>query len=164
MLSARSEIGNGPDGTAATLALLTAWKNYYGTLPVIRRVALLIAGSMADHDQAAQAAKLAQFVKNSVVYQADPINSEYLQAPDVLLLEIAQQGFVAGDCDCHVVLFCALAESLGIACDAAGVKANGSATINHVIAVVHLEGRDVDVDLCAKTNWQPQYAEKLIVA
>ncbi len=164
MLTSRQTIGSGPDGTDATLSLLTAWKNYYGTLPVIRRVALLIAGGLIDHDQSGQAAKLAQFVKNSVVYQADPINSEYLQSPDVLLLEIAQNGFVAGDCDCHVVLFCALCESLGIACDAAGVMANGSAAINHVIAVVHLDGRDVDVDLCAKTNWQPQYAEKLIVA
>jgi len=166
MLTARSEIGGGPDGTAATLALLTAWKNFYGTLPAIRRAALLIAGSMEDNDQSAQVARLAQFVKQSLVYQADPINSEFVQSPDVLLVAISTSpdGVARGDCDDHVLLFCALAESLGIACDAAGVRTNGSATINHVIAVVHLAGGDVDVDLCAKQGWQPAYPEKLVIA
>ncbi len=166
MHTARSEIGSGPDGTAATLALLTAWKNYYGTLPAIRRAALLIAGSIEDNNQAAQVASLAQFVKQSLVYQADPINSEFVQSPDLLLVAISTSadGVARGDCDDHVLLFCALAESLGIACDAAGVRANGAAVVNHVIAVVHLATGDMDVDLCAKQGWQPAYPDKLVIA
>ena len=165
MLTARQNIGNGPDGIAATLALLTRWKNYYGTLPVIRRAALVIAGSMEDNDSAQQAATLAQFVRRALVYQTDPVNSEYIQSPDVLLLAIATSpsGTAAGDCDDHVVLFASLAESLGIACDVAGVVSPDAQTVNHVIAVAHLDGRDVQIDLCAKENYQPVYGELLIV-
>lgn len=165
MLSARQTIGTGPEGVAATLRLLTDWKDYYGTLPAIRAAALIVAGGTIDNDQAGQAAALAQFVRRALVYQADPVNSEFVQSPDVLLLAISDSptGTAAGDCDDHVLLFCALAESLGIPCDAAGVQANGSAAVNHVIAVVHLPGRDVDLDLCAKSGWVPQYPEKLIL-
>jgi transglutaminase-like putative cysteine protease len=163
MLTATAAIGSGMPGIEYTLQLITSWKNYYGTLPAIRKAALIVAGSAADDDQAAQAAALAQFVKVSLVYQADPVNSEFIQSPDLLLIAISRDGTAPGDCDDHVTLFCAMAESLGIACDAAGVAAPGSDTINHVIAVVHLTDRDVDVDLCAKTGWQPAYPDKLIV-
>lgn len=165
MLSTRQEIGTGMAGTEATLALLTQWKDFYGTLPAIRAAALLIAGGLQDNDPAAQAAQLARFVKVSVVYQQDPVGSELVQSPDVMLAAISNSpnGVTHGDCDDHVLLFCALAESLGISCSVAGVAAPGSDRINHVIAVAHLEGRDVDVDLCAKTGWQPAYPEKLIV-
>ncbi len=166
MMTARQTIGNTIEGTEATLAFMNSWKDYYGTLPAIRSAALLIAGSQIDNDQAAQAAQLMRFVKECVVYQQDPVGSELIQSPDVMLAAIfdpAGNGTVAGDCDDHVILFVCLAESLGIACTIAGVKTPGSENYNHVIAVAHLEGRDVDVDLCAKTGWQPPYPDKLTV-
>ncbi len=164
MVTAHTPFADGPEGIADTLALLTRLKDYYGSLPVIRRTALVIARSDQDSDHGAQLAQLARFVKNSLVYQADPVNAEFIQTPDVLLLQINETGRAQGDCDDHVLLFCALAESLGIACDVAGVAALGSAAVNHVIAVAHLDGQTVDVDLCAKSDFQPVYSEKLIVA
>lgn len=163
MVSARQTIGSGPDGIAATLEFLTAWKDYYSTLPAIRRAALLIAGSIEDHAPHAQAAALAQFVRRSLVYQADPVDSEFIQSPDVLLVAISESptGTAAGDCDDHVLLFCTLAQSLGIACSAAGVSVTGQGPIDHVIAVVHFAEGDRDVDLCAKEGYEPSYAEKL---
>lgn len=163
MITARQEIGSGEDGTEYTLALLTQWKNYFGTLPAIRAAALRIAGSARDDDRERQVARLERFVKTALVYQADPVGSELIHMPDVLLLAIARDGTAHEDCDGHVLLFCALAESLGIACSVAGVSTPGSDRINHVIAVVHLPGRDVDIDLCAKQNWRPVYGAKLIV-
>lgn len=164
MVTVHTPYSDGPEGIAATLALLTRLKDYYGSLPVIRQTALAIARSDTDSDHGAQLAQLARFVKNSLVYQADPVNAEFIQTPDVLLLEINATGRAQGDCDDHVLLFCALAESLGISCDVAGVAANRSPNINHVIAVAHVAGQTVDVDLCAKSDFQPVYSEKLIVA
>ncbi len=163
MNSARREIGSGRAGTEETLAFLTRWKDFYSTLPIVREAALAIAGGQLDHQPEAQAAQLARFVKVSLVYQADPVGTELVQSPDRLLASIAERGMAPGDCDDHVLLFCVLAESLGIACSIAGVTTPGADRVNHVIAVCHFDGRDVDVDLCAKLNWQPTYPEKLIV-
>lgn len=165
MLTARKIIGDDLHGITATLSLLTRWKYYYGTLPAIRSAALIIAGSTEDNDQAQQAATLARFVKRSLVYQADPVNSEFVQSPDLLLDAISSSplGIASGDCDDHVILFVALAESLGIACDVAGVVAPGGQMVNHVIAVAHLDGRPIQIDLCAKNGFQPQYDDLMIV-
>lgn len=153
---------DGAAGVSQTLALLAAMKDYYGTVPAIRTAALIIAGTRADDDQATQAAALAEFVRRSLVYQMDPVNAEFIQTPDVLLNEISDHGTAAGDCDDHVLLFCSIAEALGIACSVAGVPANGSPVVNHVIAVAHLPAGDVDVDLCAKLGFVPEYPVKEI--
>lgn len=154
----------GADPNPQTLALLTQLKDYYGTVPAIRAAALAIAGSPVDNDQPAQLAALAQFVKTAIVYQADPVDSEFIQTPDVLLLSINATGTAAGDCDDHVLLFCALAQSLGIPCSAAGVASPlSTGAVDHVIAVAHLPDRDVDIDLCAKDGPAPAYPQKLLV-
>ncbi len=161
MVTARRTIGTGPQSIAYTLSLMESWIEFYSTLPAIRSVALAIAGSAIDHDPAGQAAQLAQFVRDAVVYQADPIDSEYLQSPDLLLLQIHETGVARGDCDDHVILFCTLARALGIAATPAGVRSPGATEIDHVIASVALPGRNVDIDLCAKWGFEPNYTDKV---
>jgi len=159
----QSIIGSGRAGIEYTLGVMTRWKQFYGAQPQIRRAALIIAGSLEDDDKRGQAARLAQFVKASLVYQQDPVNSEHITSPDVLLVAISRDGYAPGDCDDHVLLFATLAESLGIPTQIAGVKTPGSDRINHVIAVVSIDGQEIDIDLCAKHGPQPPYPEKLIV-
>ncbi len=103
-------------------------------------------------------------MRRSLVYVADPINLELIHTPEVLLAAINDTGFASGDCDDHVLLFSALCEALGIACDVAGVEAPGTAgAINHVIAIAHLPAGPVQFDLCAKGNFRPRYLSTLVV-
>lgn len=165
MTTSRRNVGDGPEGILEILGALSALKNYYGTLPAIRCAALRIAGSATDNDERGHVCRLAQFVRRALVYVCDPINSEFVQTPDVLLCLINRDGSAAGDCDDHVLLFAALAESLGIACDVAGVEAPGTAgAVNHVVALVHYsDGSAATVDLCAKGEFQPSYSNLTVI-
>lgn len=162
MLTARRALANGDEGTLDTLATMNRLRDLYGTFPAIRRAALVIGGSEGDDDQLAQVKKFAAFVRRAVVYRQDPLNSELMQTPDVMLLEINATGQAFGDCDDHVLLFSVLCEAVGVACDIAGVKAPGSDTVNHVIAIAHPNGDTIEIDLCAKRGCQPEYPEKMI--
>ena len=138
-MSRVTAVPEGVDGVAGIVAQLNGLKAQYGRLPAIRSMALRIIAGLGNHDQAGQITKLAGFVRGAVRYVCDPLNLEYIQTPDAMLLEIARNGYVYGDCDDHALLFASLAESIGIPCDIAGVAAPGSVTYDHVIVVAHLE-------------------------
>lgn len=160
MLSAWTPLATGTAGILATLKTLVALKDYYGRLPAIRQAALVIAGSLVDHDQARHCRKLAAFVSKRLVYVADPLNAELIVTPDVLLAAIGRRGYSYGDCDDHVLLYCALAESLGMPSAPLAVKTPDSSAWNHVIAQSRLDdGTVAQIDLIAKGIPQPTYAE-----
>ncbi len=152
-------ISDGQRGIDEILRTLTAVKNFYGARPEIRAAALAIAGAGVEDDDAGHVARLANFVRRAMVYVKDPIDAELTQSPDVLLLEINRAGRARGDCDDHVVLFCALAQSLGIFASVVAVKTPGAALWNHVIARALVNGAALDIDLCAKFGAQPRYAD-----
>lgn len=161
MVSSVSRVADGAAGVAEILATLDRLKTHYGRLPAIRAAALLICGPMGNHDQAAQLCALAGFVRSAVTYVADPVNAEFIQTPDVLLLAIHARGRVSGDCDDHCLLFAALCESIGIPATIVGVAAAGAQLADHVIVVVETEAGPLDFDLCAKGFSQPFYADKI---
>lgn len=152
-----------PDGHAGIdqiLATLAALKAHYGRVYAIRAAAIAIAGGRVNNDQGAHVARLAAFVRDAMIYVADPVNAEVITTPDVLLLEINRTGRARGDCDDFVLLFASLSESIGVPCDIAGVSMAGD-RIDHVIGVAHPHGQPVDFDLCAPANEQPMYARKV---
>lgn len=159
MNSARYAIDDGAAGVASILSTLASLKDFYGSNPAIRRAALAIAGSAKDNDELGFANRLAAFVRQAVVYVADPIDAEFIQTPDVMLLEINQRGRTAGDCDDHCLLFAALAQSVGIRCEIAGAILGESPIVNHVVVLAYLGGGPLTFDLCAKGFNQPIHAE-----
>lgn len=154
-------VADGRAGILQILATLERLKNFFGTVPAIRAAALTIAATSANNDQAGHVARLAQFVRSALIYVADPINAEWIQTPDVLLLEINSRGHARGDCDDHCLLFASLAESLGVPCQIVGVVSHGGSSFDHVIVTATVDGVDQDFDLCAKNGEQPMYSEKL---
>lgn len=151
-------ISDGQAGVKQIVANLNAMKDHYGSLPAIRSAALAIVGAADDDDDDGNVSKLTDFVKRSVVYVKDPLNSEFTQTPDILLLQIHDAGTARGDCDDHVLLFASLCESLGIFCAIVGVATTpGSQIFNHVIALPYPHGEQTQVDLCAKFGNQPTY-------
>ena len=164
MLSAWTPLAPGDAGIRTVLRRLVALKDYYGRLPEIRAAALVIAGSGVDHDEMGHVARLFSWVQRKLVYVSDPFNAELIVTPDVLLVEIDRDGSASGDCDDHVLLYAALAESLGIRTTPVAVKTPDSAVWNHVIAVSTLDdGRTLSLDLIAKGIPQPVYSETLVL-
>lgn len=154
-------VAAGLPGIRQIVANLNAMKDYYGSLPAIRAAALTIAQPTTDDDDAGNVAKLAEFVRSALVYVKDPINSEFTQTPDVLLLQIHKTGTARGDCDDHVLLFASLAESLGIFCTIVAVQTPNADTFNHVIAVAYPDDQETQIDLCAKLGHHPLYSQTL---
>lgn len=154
-------MADGDQGVRVIVANLNHWKDFYGIRPEIRAAALAVAGGQFDDDDRGHVDRLARFVRRAVVYVKDPINAEFVQTPDVMLLQIHDTGRAHGDCDDHVLLFAALAESLGIPCTIAGVKSPGATRFDHVIVLAEPAGMEMQVDLCAKQGPAPTYAEIL---
>jgi hypothetical protein len=162
VVSSVTRVADGIAGVRQIVGTLNAIKSHYGRLPAIRGVALRILAKTKESEPTAQIHTLARFVREKLIYTADPLNAEFIQTPDVLLLEIARNGRAHGDCDDHCVLFAALAESIGIPATVAGVRSgSGTAVPDHVIVSVDLDGVPLDFDLCAKGLDQPYYPEKL---
>jgi hypothetical protein len=156
-------IAEGQPGINQILAQLSALKTYYGSLPAIRSAALAIASSQVNDDDSGNVDRLTRFVRKAVIYVKDPLNSEFTQTPDVLLLAIHKNGSAQGDCDDHVLLFASLAESLGIPVQVAGVKTQDSDIVNHVIAIAWPNGQPQQIDLCAKAGFNPTYQNPVVV-
>lgn len=161
MLSGWLAVADGDAGIQQIVGKLTALKNFYGATPAIRRAAIMIAGGVVNDDDRGNAARLASFVRRALVYVKDPLDAEFIQAPDVLLLEITRRGRAHGDCDDHVLLYSSLAQSLGIPTEVAGVVLPPATTFNHVIAISNIDAEAIEVDLCAKHGFQPAYPRKL---
>lgn len=159
--TAWTPIAEGQAGIQQIVSNLNSVKDQYGSLPAIRAAALAIVGAAGDDDDDGNVSKLAAFVRRNVVYVKDPVNSEFTQTPDVLLLQIHAAGTARGDCDDHVLLFASLAESLGIFTSIVGVQTPDSETFNHVIALAYPHGQETQVDLCAKTGTLPAYSSFL---
>lgn len=161
MLTGWLPVADGEAGIRTILDRLAALRDRYGALPVIRRCAIAIAASYTNDDDRGNVDRLATFVRRAVIYQKDPLDAEYIQTPDVMLLEISKNGVTHGDCDDHVLLFASLAQALGIRTQIAAVKLE-SPTFNHVVAVSFIDDQPVTVDLCAKHGETPDYPEKIL--
>lgn len=166
MIASVQPIGTGVAGVSHIVATANAIKDHYGRLPCIRAAAIdiLRAARVGNDDQSAQVAALARFVRGAVCYVCDPINAEFIQTPDLLLLDIYRHGSTFGDCDDHCVLFASLCEAVGIPCAIVGVRGAGAAFPDHVIAIAQLDAGPLEFDLVAKGIDQPSYTEKLFPA
>lgn len=162
MISSVSAVAEGAPGIRKIVSTLAQLKEYYGRLACIRAAAVAIIYGVGDHAQAAQVNALAAFVRGGVRFLADPLNSEFIQTPDVMLLEINAGGFTYGDCDDHSLLFASLCESIGIPCDIVGVAATGSGVPDHVITIAYLDAGPLEFDLVAKTLQQPAHTGERI--
>lgn len=105
---------------------------------------------------------IASFVRDHVIYVPDPIGTEYIISPLVMIERIQTEGRVYGDCDDHVLLFNAMALSVGYEVRVAGVHLNRRDVFDHVISQVFHDGRWIDVDLCVKGAAIPDYDEKIV--
>lgn len=136
---------------------------YFGREPAIREFTVsLFPAHQADNDLDGMLRIIGSFVRDRMMYVPDPAGTEYVISPLVLLRRIAETGRAAGDCDDHVLLFNAMALSVGFDVRVAGVHLNSRERWDHVISQVWLNNRWHDIDLCLKTGAIPDYNEKIV--
>jgi len=131
--------------------------------PIVRETAVAILRGLGNNDIAGQIMAITRWVRENVTYVRDPLEGEYIVTPDRMLNSWFVGGYMAGDCDDHVVLLNSLLGSIGVPTKAVGVKFGRSAEYNHVISGVSYNGRLQLVDPCAKSGNQQAYNDLLII-
>ena len=130
--------------------------------PVVRDAAVIRARFRANNDVRYGVMNIVQFVKDKVRYIGDPTGIEHMTDPATMLEQIDRDGIAFGDCDDHVLLFASMVASIGVPVMPCAVKlSRDSDHFDHVIAVVQVDGKLHDIDLCAKGVQQPKYIERL---
>lgn len=130
---------------------------------IVRETTVSILRGVGNNDVPNQVKMVADWVRKSVTYVRDPVDGEYIITPDRMLQNWAQYGYMAGDCDDHVVLLNAMLGSIGVPTKAIGVKFGGSKEFNHVISGAVVNGVMHQIDPCAKSGNLKVYQETLMI-
>ena len=130
---------------------------------VVRDTSISVIASSIDNNEWESINLITRFVREKVVYVGDPVDTEYVTSPVVMIQNIVNDGVTYGDCDDHVLLHCSMLGSVGIRCRPVAVKLNPESPVfDHVITEVYYRGSWRDIDLCAKYSNAVNYQEKLI--
>lgn len=109
----RRTISHGDFGAFETAQAMASLINKGSVSPLVRRQALQIVASVDGRNQREQASRLRTWLHAHFRFVRDPAGAELLHAPDLLLQDLARQGYVQGDCDDAAILGAALAKSIG---------------------------------------------------
>ncbi len=143
-------IADGAPGVETILRTLNALKDDYGRRPELRAAAMdILRAAGSPSDEAGQVSALAAFTRQAIVFVSDPLNLEYIQTPDRMILDIWANGNTFGDCDDHCLLFAALCEAIGVPCRIIGIATSGGLA-DHVVVVAQLEHGALEFDLVSK--------------
>jgi len=103
-----------------------------------------------------QARRLFSTLKNTVRYYGDPIAEgsslgvEMMKAPWIMVQEIKDRGFAAGDCDDQATLSYALLKSIGIPAALRVVWFNGAQNPKHIYSMANISGQWTAFDTVSK--------------
>lgn len=147
------------------LAYLHSLAMQFGQAPYIREftVNVLLRGDfIGDNEQSRQIETVLNFVRRSMTYVRDPVDSEYVISPVNLIGEIQAGRQAYGDCEDHCLLLASMLSSIGFPTRFIATRINGSDWWNHVILSVYLDGRWFDLDPIAKGIMQPEYYTRMV--
>lgn len=109
----------------------------------------LVQNVTGQNDKAGQLSKVVDFVRQYLIYQADPGGIEYVRSPVQMMRDYETFGYTKGDCDDQVLFVNSILGALGIQTRAIGLMLNGSSTFNHVISQINTGGGTwTDYDPC----------------
>jgi len=94
--------------------------------------------NIPSHHYLDEARAIGEFVRNHVRYVKDPVGTESLQAPDMMIRMMKDAGYTMGDCDDMSLLIAAMLMSVGIKPVFRAVKyRKESPAYNHIYVVVY---------------------------
>lgn len=134
------QVGNGIYGNLDTIEVMKKMAREYSRHDLVKRLAtnILHFHNIPSHHYIEEARAIGNFVKNHVRYVKDPVGTESLQAPDMMIRMMQDAGYAMGDCDDMSLLIAALLMSIGIQPRFRAVRyAKDCPHFNHIYVVVY---------------------------
>ena len=135
-----SKVGNGKQGNIDTIEVMKKMARDFSRHDLVKRLATNILNfkKIPSHHYLEEAKAIGQFVQKHVRYVKDPVDTESLQAPDMMIRMMTDVGYTMGDCDDMALLIATLLMSIGIKPKFRAIKYNeASASFNHIYVVVY---------------------------
>lgn len=134
------KVGHGIVGNLDTIEVMKIMAREYSRHDLVKRLATNIIHNknIPSHHYLDEARAIGEFVKKHIRYVKDPVGTESLQAPDMMIRMMKDVGYAMGDCDDMALLTASLLMSIGIKSRFRAVryKQNGE-NFNHIYVVVY---------------------------
>lgn len=153
-----------PDAVQIIRILYKLQGDYAANPCVIGFARCLVQSVTGQNDKRGQLSKVVDFMRQYVIYQADPGGIEYVRSPVQMMREFEALGHCKGDCDDQVLFANSILGALGIQTRPVGLKIAGADTFNHVISQINTGGSVwLDYDPCNPENpWLTYTSDRLI--
>ena len=135
-----SKVGDGIKGNLDTVEVMKKMARDYSRHPLVKRLAtnILHHQKIPSHHYLQEARAIGTFVQKHIRYVKDPVGTESLQAPDMMIRMMQDAGYAMGDCDDMSLLIASLLMSIGIRPKFRTVRYNSkSGPFNHIYVVVY---------------------------
>lgn len=153
-----STVGDGIVGNIDTVEVMKKMAREYSRHPLVKRYATNIIDycKVPSHHYLEEARCIARWVQTHVRYLKDPVGTESLTAPDMMIRMLTEQGYTMGDCDDMSLLIASMLYAVGIRCKFRCVRYQAkSGPFNHIYVVVY-ENNIVD-------SMQPGPVKRLVL-
>ena len=120
-------IPDGPEGTAITLREMVKLARQFRRDPGVMQVARELVKNLPQYDRMGEVKALHAFVRDSIRYTGDPVNTELLQTPKATL------EMQTGDCDDKSLLLASLLQSVNIPARFVAVGFTPDKSYSHVL-------------------------------
>jgi hypothetical protein len=135
------KVGNGINGNLDTIEVMKKMAREYSRHDLVKRLStnILHYNNIPSHHYLDEARAIGEFVKKHVRYVKDPVGTESLQAPDMMIRMMKDAGYTMGDCDDMALLTAAMLMSVGIRPRFRAVRYRGdeNGNFNHIYVVVY---------------------------
>jgi hypothetical protein len=134
------KVGNGINGNIDTIEAMRKLAREFSRHDLVKRLATNIIHykNIPSHHYLDEARAIGEFVQKHIRYVKDPVGTESLQAPDMMIRMMKDVGYSMGDCDDMALLTASLLMSIGIKSKFRAVRYKDSVQgFNHIYVVVY---------------------------
>lgn len=134
------QVGNGINGNIDTIEAMKKLAREFSRHDLVKRLATNIIhyNNIPSHHYLDEARAIGEFVKKHIRYVKDPVGTESLQAPDMMIRMMKDVGYSMGDCDDMALLTASLLMSVGIKSKFRAVRYKDEVQgFNHIYVVVY---------------------------
>jgi hypothetical protein len=154
----------GDGGIASTLDVMVRVARDGAKLPGMILFAQDVVRGIPARETDREASAIFDAVRGAFRYTRDPVPTELVKSPEVMLRELEEKGVIAGDCDDYIVFLLAAMMAVGIEAEPM-VISEDRGTYSHVLA--RYRGKRGWVSLDPITNnpvgWAPTFASRAAV-
>ena len=148
-------VGEGDEGTATTVAHMSALAVASGRRPSFRQWARTYSGGPPPWNARARVKRIRRLIATRVRFAWDPDGIEQVTAPARMAEEIDADGYTYGDCDDSATLGAALGIAVGLPARFTTVALSPGAPYSHVYAELRALGRWWELDTLREAQGIP---------